>query len=132
MTKATRPHRRGSLVLGLVLLVFVLITFCGLVLSSSLEMYRDQTLMERRLQARAGLEAVIAALGSDPAIEEVDTLSGSTFSASCGEPDITGDVLRRSVSVEVLGGNGEPVYSDTQIVVFRKLDNDWHYARTER
>lgn len=120
-------RRRGSSVLGMAILIFVLVSSCGVVLQQSLEMYREQVLAERRHQERAGLEAAVALLVRDP-LAGPGTVEGATFSATFGEVRVDGDVAVRRVSVTVLGRDGGPVHEGSKTVAFEKRDGRWAWA----
>ncbi|MEO8377513.1 MAG: hypothetical protein ABI579_07565 [Candidatus Sumerlaeota bacterium] len=50
--------RRGNLIFGLAGITLLLGVLCGLILTRSLEIYRDTTAMQQRLQCRAGAESL--------------------------------------------------------------------------
>jgi len=128
--KRAASRRRAGTALGLVIIVFVMVAFCGIVLAQSLEMYRVQVLSERRQQARAGLEAAIFALRRDPAAP-AGRIEGTAFSADFADAVVDGDTVSRRVSVDVVGRNGESAFRDARTVVFRRVGDEWTYAGIE-
>ena len=71
MIRMKRDARRGALLYGLAGLMMFFAVLCGLVLTRSMEVYRDARTLQQRLQCIAGAESMGRVLARDPEAKEL-------------------------------------------------------------
>jgi len=126
MTRLKTP-RRGHIAYGIVILIFILATMCGLVLDTSLEMIREQVVAERRAREQAAFEAAAAILASDPMAESL-LIEGRTFEVRCAEPEVDGDSLKRELAVTLHDAKGELLQERGCTILYHRIQSkQWEF-----
>ncbi len=104
MIRMKRDPRRGALLYGLAGMMMLFAVLCGLVLTRSMEVYRDARTLQQRLQCIAGAESMGRVLARDPKAKEL-VMGSNTVTVEGRE---NGVVQLRSA---ILLPNGTPAFS---------------------
>lgn len=124
--------RRGSLMLGMAALIFVLAMLCGAVMQRSLDAYRASARLEQRLQTQAAAEGAVAVLLAGVPDRTMEDLEIGRARVSFEPARADGPRLTVAMRVDILSREGRPFVSTNYRSGFVQAEaGAWNLERLE-